>query len=44
MGNSNDISIGNAREYFVAGELERHGHTIALPMLNVKYFDIPAIN
>ena len=38
------ISIGNAGEYFVAGELERHGFTAAIPMSNVKDFDILAIN
>lgn len=44
MGNSNNISTGNAGEYFVAGELERHGFTVAVPMSNVKDFDILAIN
>ena len=44
MSNSNNISIGNAGEYFAAGELERHGFTVALPMSNVKDFDILAIN
>lgn len=42
--NSNNISIGNAGEYFVAGELERHGFTVAVPMSNTKDFDILAIN
>ena len=41
---SNNISIGNAGEYFVAGELERHGFTAAVPMSNTKDFDILAIN
>ena len=41
---TNNISIGNAGEYFVAGELERHGFTVAVPMSNVKDFDILAIN
>ena len=41
---SNNISTGNAGEYFVAGELERHGYTVAVPMSNVKDFDILAIN
>ena len=41
---ANSISIGNAGEYFVAGEIERHGFTVAVPMSNVKDFDIPAIN
>ena len=36
----NCISIGNAGEYFVAGELERRGFTVAKPMSNVKDFDI----
>lgn len=40
----NNISTGNAGEYFVAGELERHGFTAAIPMSNVKDFDILAIN
>ena len=40
----NNISIGNAGEYFVAGELERHGLTVAVPMSNTKDFDILAIN
>ena len=40
----NNISTGNAGEYFVAGELERHGFTAAVPMSNVKDFDILAIN
>lgn len=44
MSNSTNISIGNAGEYFVAGELERHGFTVAVPMSNVKDFDILAIN
>ena len=39
-----NISTGNAGEYFVAGELERHGFTAAIPMSNVKDFDILAIN
>lgn len=40
----NNISTGNTGEYFVAGELERHGFTAAIPMSNVKDFDILAIN
>lgn len=40
----NTISIGNAGEYFVAGELERRGFTVAVPMSNVKDFDILAIS
>ncbi len=40
----NLISIGNCGEYFVAAELERHGFTVAVPMSNVKDFDILAIN
>ena len=39
-----NISTGNAGEYFVAGELERHGFTVAVPMSNVKDFDILAID
>ena len=44
MPNSMNVSTGNAGEYFVAGELERHGFTVAVPMSNVKDFDILAIN
>lgn len=40
----NSISIGNAGEYFVAGELERRGFTVAVPMSNTKDFDILAIS
>lgn len=40
----NSVSIGNSGEYFVAGELERRGFTVALPMANVKDFDLLAIN
>lgn len=43
MSNSLNVSIGNAGEYFVAGELERNGFTVAVPMSNVKDFDILAI-
>ena len=39
-----NINIGNSGEYFVAGELERRGFTVAVPMSNVKDFDILAIN
>lgn len=39
----NNISTGNAGEYFVAGELERKGFTCAVPMSNTKDFDILAI-
>ena len=38
------ISTGNCGEYFVAAELERHGFTVAVPMSNVKDFDILAIH
>ena len=44
MSNKTNVSIGNSGEYFVAGELERRGYTVALPMSNVKDFDILAIN
>lgn len=44
MAEKNNISIGNAGEYFVAGELERRGFSVALPLSNVKDFDILAIN
>ena len=44
MANKNTVSIGNAGEYFVAGELERRGFTAAVPMSNVKDFDILAID
>jgi len=40
----NNASIGNAGEYFVAGELERHGLTAAVPMSHTKDFDILAID
>lgn len=41
---NNNVSIGNAGEYFVAGELERRGFTVAVPMSNTKDFDILVIN
>lgn len=41
---SDNTSIGNAGEYFVAGELERRGFTAAVPMSNTKEFDILAIH
>lgn len=41
---SNLISIGNSGEYFVAGELERRGFTVAIPMSNTKDIDILIIN
>ena len=44
MSNHSNVNIGNSGEYFVAGELERRGFTVALPMSNVKDFDILAIN
>ena len=44
MSGGTTISIGNAGEYFVAGELERRGYTVALPMSNVKDFDVLAID
>lgn len=44
MSNANNVSTGNAGEYFAAGELERRGFTVAVPMSNVKDFDILAIN
>lgn len=44
MASKNTVSIGNAGEYFVAGELERRGFTVAVPMSNVKDFDILAID
>lgn len=40
MSNKENINIGNSGEYFAAGELERRGFTVALPMSNVKDFDI----
>lgn len=39
----NLISIGNSGEYFVAGELERRGFTVAVPMSNTPAFDILVI-
>lgn len=44
MPNGTNVNTGNSGEYFVAGELERRGFTVALPMANVKDFDILAIN
>ena len=44
MPNETNVNIGNSGEYFVAGELERRGYTVAVPMSNVKDFDILAIN
>lgn len=40
----NNINIGNAGEYFVAGELERRGFTVGVPMSNVKDYDLLCIN
>lgn len=42
--NNNRISIGNCGEYFVAGELERRGYTVGVPMSNSPAFDILAID
>ena len=44
MPNETNVNTGNSGEYFVAGELERRGFTVAVPMSNVKDFDILAIN
>lgn len=44
MPNHTNVNTGNSGEYFVAGELERRGFTVAVPMSNVKDFDILAIN
>lgn len=44
MSNEMNVNIGNSGEYFVAGELERRGYTVAVPMSNVKDFDILAIH
>lgn len=44
MPNETNVNIGNSGEYFVAGELERRGFTVAVPMSNVKDFDILAIH
>ena len=44
MSNTSNVNIGNSGEYFVAGELERRGFTAAVPMSNVKDFEILAIN
>lgn len=44
MSKTENISIGNCGEYFVAAELERNGFTVAIPMSNTKNFDILAIN
>ncbi len=40
----NSINIGNAGEYFVAGELERRGFTVGVPMSNVKDYDLLCVN
>ena len=40
MPNATNVNTGNSGEYFVAGELERRGFTVAVPMSNVKDFDI----
>jgi len=40
----NNISLGNAGEYFVAGILEMKGFTCAVPMSGTEDFDILAIN
>lgn len=42
--NKDTVNIGNAGEYFVAGELERRGFTVGVPMSNVKDFDLLVIN
>lgn len=44
MPNESNVNTGNSGEYFVAGELERRGFTVAVPMSNVKDFDILAIH
>lgn len=44
MSKTENVSIGNCGEYFVAAELERNGFTVAMPMANTKNFDILAIN
>lgn len=44
MPNDTNVNTGNSGEYFVAGELERRGFTVAVPMSNVKDFDILAIH
>ena len=40
----NSINIGNSGEYFVAGELERRGFTVGVPMSNVKDYDLLCVN
>ena len=44
MPNENNVNTGNSGEYFVAGELERRGVIVAVPMSNVENFDILAIH
>lgn len=44
MANENNVHIGNAGEYFVAAELERRGLICAVPMSNVRTFDLLVIN
>ena len=38
------ISVGNAGEYFVAGELTRRGFTVGIPLANTPDYDILAIH
>ena len=38
MPNETNVNIGNAGEYFVAGELERRGFTVAVPMSKILIF------
>lgn len=44
MANERNVNIGNSGEYFVAAELERRGLICAVPMSNVRRFDLLAIN
>lgn len=38
------VSVGNAGEYLVAGELMRRGFSVAMPLTNTPDFDILAID
>lgn len=40
----NHVSVGNCGEYFVAAELEWRGFSVAVPMSNVKDFDLLIFN
>lgn len=43
-GKISNLLVGSAGEYFVAGELSRHGLVAALTMSGTRAFDILAVN